>query len=408
MKRKEHILIVEDNKFDLEHFAILANKAGFECYCVPNLESARNFIQTNRIDILITDIFLSFPSNRTDGIDLIRETLELQPHILPLVISGTPDQQIYLEAIKNGALFYLKKPVVNEDEILIAIETAQERRLLKSEQTQNRPSSTNLIESLCKDGLCLEKEIRSWIEVAAVSPELPVTIEGETGTGKEEIAKLIHKYRKKREGNVPFVSVNCALLDGDLVQSILFGHKKGAFSGACSSTLGFIAEANNGILFLDEIHSLPLHCQQKILRVLNDGSFNRVGETKEYTSKFQLIAASTQDLDDAVLAGRFLMDLKSRLTGCNIKVKPLRERINDLPIIVELFFVKKGIEMSSFELSKIIDACKDFYWQGNIRQMYQCLKAMLAVCSAKNLRPDPAHIPLSKTMYAPPNVKSSQ
>jgi len=316
-------------------------------------------------------------------------------------MSSHPDINIYQQAINNGALFALKKPLVNADEIEIAVRAAKEKRVLKSVQSKDEKELSPHLEHLCEDGLCLEPNVRKWIRIASETPELPVVIHGETGTGKEEIAKLIAKQRKRQEGDIPFLSVNCALLEGDLVHSLLFGHKKGSFSGAYNTTQGYIGEAHGGILFLDEIHTLSLACQQKLLRVLNDGVYNRIGETKELYSKFQVIAASTQDLDDAVDSGHFLLDLRVRLTGCDIYLSPLRERMADLPLLVELFFSKQGIKISSSELSPIIHRCREFYWQGNIRQLFQCLRALLAISHADGCGPLASNLPNLKTMHAP-------
>lgn len=399
MKKQETLLIVEDDPYELESYLILAKKAGFDVLGVTSSQDAKYFLDKQRIDILITDIFLK--DHEPEGIALVREALSQQQQVLPLVMSSHPDKDLFLKAIEEGALFFLKKPLINSDEISIAVRMAKEKRVLESFRTKQDLNLSPLLNQLCEDGLCIEAPIRKWIRVASENADLPVVIYGETGTGKEEIAKLIAKNRRKIEGDIPFLSVNCALLDGDLVHSVLFGHKKGAFSGACSTTQGFIGEAHGGILFLDEIHTLSMACQQKLLRVLNDGTYNRVGETKQLYSKFQVIVASTVDLDDAVEEGRFLLDLRSRLTGCDILLSPLRERKHDLPLLVELYFIKNGIKVDEKELHSIIERCKEFYWQGNIRQIYQCLRALVAISHADGHGPLAENLPILKTMNAP-------
>lgn len=399
MKKEEVLLIVEDNAYELENYLLLGRKAGFACFGVGNIQAAKYFLESRRIDVLLSDIFLS--DKEADGLSVVKEAIQLQPQILPIVMSSNPDIKIYQQAMNNGALFALKKPLINADEIAIAVRAAKEKRVLKSIKEKDEKSISAHLEELCEDGLCIEPLVRKWIRVASDTPELPVVIHGETGTGKEEIAKLIAKYRRRKEGDIPFLSVNCALLDGDLAQSLLFGHKKGSFSGACATTQGFIGEAHGGILFLDEIHTLSLACQQKLLRVLNDGVYNRIGETKELYSKFQVIVASTQDLDDAVDNGRFLLDLRVRLTGCDIFLSPLRERMGDLPLLVELFFAKQGVRISSSELLPIIRRCTEFYWQGNIRQLFQCLRALLAISNADGSGLLASNLPDLKTMRAP-------
>lgn len=398
MKKEDVLLIVEDNSYELENYLVFCKKAGFKSYGVSSLEAAKAVLESKRVDVLITDLHLS--PQASEGLQVIEEALHIQNQIIPIVMSSHPDHRLYHEAIHKGALFALKKPLINEDEIIIAVRSAREKRIFNGIKPKDLELSPHL-EVLCEDGICLDRSIRKWVEVAAQSKELPVVIYGETGTGKEEVAKLIAKHRKKREGDIPFVSVNCSLLDGDLAQSLLFGHKKGAFSGACSTTQGFIGEAHGGILFLDEIHTLPLSCQQKILRVMNDGSYYRVGDSKVLYSEFQTVVASTQDLDDAVERGVFLLDLRARLTGCDIHLAPLRERMSDLPLLVELYFVKNSVAVSTEDLSKIIARCREFYWQGNIRQLYQCLRALVAISHANGMAPNLDFLPILKTMYAP-------
>lgn len=399
--REDVILIVENNPYELESAVILAKKAGFVSFGVANVEAAKQLLDSRRIDILLTDIFLTDKPDGMEGLALISEALATQNSILPMVMSSHPDEKIYQKAMKQGAMFALKKPLVNADEISIAIRASKEMKVLKNLKSKDKNSLPPHLFKLCPDGLCLPHSILKWVAVASQHPHMPVVIYGETGTGKEEVAKMILRRREEKETSLPFLSVNCAMLDGDLASSLLFGHKKGAFSGAYSTTQGFIGEAHGGILFLDEIHTLPMACQQKLLRVLNDGKYSRVGETKELHSKFQVIVASSKDLDDAVDDGRFLLDLRVRLTGIDIPLLPLRERKEDLPILIELFFAKQGVEINVKELEELNRVCAEFYWQGNIRQLYQCLKALLAVSLADGQAPRAENLPILKTMGAP-------
>jgi DNA-binding NtrC family response regulator len=220
--------------------------------------------------------------------------------------------------------------------------------------------------------------------ILAKNEELASIIQGETGTGKEEFAKLVHRKRIYLQGAVvPFVSVNCANFNNDLSLSLLFGHVKGAFSGAEKSTDGFIAEANGGILFLDEIHTLSIETQQKLLRVLNDGSYSRLGDTKTSYSKFQVIAATTRDLDEEVKRGSFLMDLRFRLLGIELTMKPLRERKEDISKLIDVFLKNKNITLSPAQYTELVSLCKKYYWQGNIRQLFGVLNAWIAMCDGK-------------------------
>lgn len=407
MKRLESLLIVEDDPFELESYLFLANKAGYRSFGVGSFEEAQSFLESKKVEVLLTDIFLKEQNFHPYGLDLVEFARKNYAQIIPLIMSSHPNKELYQDAMNKGALFALKKPLINSDEIDIAIRSAKEKKVLRFLKSKEEISLSPHLQHLCEDGLCLESQTRKWVQIASETPELPIVIYGETGTGKEEVAKLIAKHRKKKEGEIPFLAVNCALLDENLAHSTLFGHKKGSFSGACTNTQGYVGEADGGILFLDEIHTLSLSCQQKLLRVLNDGSYTRLGETKELYSKFQVIVASTVDLDDAVDSERFLLDLRIRLTGCDIYLKPLRERISDLPLFVELFFAKQGIEVPTEELSRIIDKCKEYYWQGNIRQLIQSLKALTAISKADGSGPLAENLPLLKSMLAPNQRKSS-
>ncbi|MBI2602851.1 MAG: sigma-54-dependent Fis family transcriptional regulator [Deltaproteobacteria bacterium] len=398
------LLIVEDQAYELQSYVGLARKSGMTVIGVTNETSALQTLEKQKVDGLLTDIYLTDDRGVLEGITLVREALSLQPALIPLIMSSSPDERVYLKAMEVGALFALKKPLICADEIAIAIRAAREKRTLRIKKGDENRHSSKLTE-LCPDGLHLGEGTRKWVEVAAEHSHLPVVIYGETGTGKEEIARLIHNRRVAKEGDIPFQAVNCALLEGDLAASLLFGHKKGSFSGAYSTTDGYIGGANGGILFLDEIHTLPLSCQQKLLRVLNDGTYSRIGDAKSIFSRFQVIAASTRDLDDAVEDRSFLLDLRVRLTGIDIPLAPLRERREDIPTLVRLFFVKNGTSVQEEDLIRIIERCQEYYWQGNIRQLFQCLQALTALSLAEGIAPCVKHLPELKSMRAPLNKR---
>lgn len=243
------------------------------------------------------------------------------------------------------------------------------------------------------EGLVIDDATRHLVRTAALSPDLPVAIQGETGTGKELLAKLIHSERQKSLGPLPLIPVNCAMLDSELSASLLFGHEKGAFSGAYRKTLGFVGQADGGILFLDEIQSLSLECQRKLLRVLNDGSYTPVGETRERCVQLQTIVSSTVSLEQLVRDRRLLIDLRMRLFGIEIFLKPLSERREDLNALVELFFAQQGIELGSDTEAEIVRRCSILSWPGNIRQLYRSLTTMLALARANNDLPHASYLP---------------
>ncbi|MDQ3231989.1 MAG: sigma 54-interacting transcriptional regulator [Pseudobdellovibrionaceae bacterium] len=267
-------------------------------------------------------------------------------------------------------------------------------------RTRRSESSLETDASLLK-GIVLPSNLVDLARKIAKNPSLPTLIYGETGTGKEEYAKYVHRLRGLNQPNLPFVAVNCAHLTGELALSALFGHKKGAFTGATQDSLGYVAAAQGGILFLDEVHTLDMASQKKLLRVLNDGTFQAVGATQDSHSQFQLICASTRDLDDASGKGEFLLDLWMRMVGFEVKLPPLRERLADIPALIHAFLAREKAFIPDAELKKLIKLCQGFYWQGNIRQMIRSLKVLLALNSDEGQSVRADDLPVYRSMLAP-------
>lgn len=253
------------------------------------------------------------------------------------------------------------------------------------------------------ESLVISADLSSVASLLARNKQLPCVIYGETGTGKEEFAKLIHRRRMVIEGKIPLVAVNCAHLNTDLAVSTLFGHVRGSFSGADRNTRGLIEEADGGILFLDEVHALSLETQQRLLRVLNDGSYTKLGDTKTIYSRFQVLTASTKDLDDLVEGGTFLLDFRSRLTGIDVRLPALRERKQDMQDLIRIFLEQKDARLKPAMFESLVIKCSEYYWQGNIRQLFYVLNAWYALCDGEL---DVKLLPCAKTMHAP-QVKES-
>jgi transcriptional regulator with AAA-type ATPase domain len=260
---------------------------------------------------------------------------------------------------------------------------------------------SKLSSSLTPASIVLKQSLRNLADTIAASPDIPSLIYGETGTGKEEYCKLIHFLRLQRSKSLPFVAVNCANLRGDLALSALFGHKKGAFTGASQDAAGYIGMANGGVLFLDEVHTLDLNSQQRLLRVLNDGVYQRIGCEHYQYSQFQLICASTKDLDSLADSGEFLIDLRMRLMGFEVKLPPLRERKDELPELIRYFLKREGVELPDSIIQDLSTSCSGFYWQGNIRQLFRCLKVLLALSKGELSQIHGGRLPIYKSMYCP-------
>jgi DNA-binding NtrC family response regulator len=405
LRKNRTLLIVEDDSSQLGRYLQMAREAGFEARGARNEDEALTLLAKISFQYVLTDIHLGGQTNFQgyEGIKILRFLKENMPEVIPLAMTSDPKIETYQGVLDAGVEHLFRKPIISKDELLIHLNAAQSRRLVGS-LTKRRTNDTRLPERIrrkCPDGVVISDLIRETVRKIAAHGRVPVVIYGETGTGKEQIAKLIHRRRVEFGRPIPFVAVNCANLDTDTAISSLFGHKKGAFTGATETTVGYVGEAHGGILFLDEIHSLTPECQRRLLRVLNDGSYSRVGDPKELYSDFQVVVATTRDLDDEIDQGRFLLDLRNRLIGFDISLSPLRERKEDLPVLIELFFARNGLNVPPEEIDRIAKRCGEFYWRGNIRQLLQVLQSWLvqSECNEQEIRAE--NLPVFKLMMAP-------
>ena len=398
MKR---ILVVDDNPNDLKKYLTLINLNGHKAHGVTNLNHALKELESNEYNILITDIHL-VPGDESDtpkGLVLLKDVKTLHPEVLLIATSNDPNVEIFDRALAYGALHFIRKPTLSWDDIAIAIKLAQQKFNSKNSiKSINVPS---FLKEKYPDGIIIDPKLRKRLINISHNPTIPLVINGETGTGKEEVAKIIWQSRCKDEGDIPFVAVNCAHLKSDLSHSHFFGHKRGAFTGANETTRGFVGEANGGILFLDEIHTLSLGCQQDLLRVLNDGTYNRVGDSKTLKSGFQLIVASTKDLEDEVDNGTILLDLASRIVGSSVSLAPLRERKHDIKDLVQLFLIRMGKNVTKSQIDSISSKCSEYYWQGNIRLLKQAIKVLVMEAEMLDEEYGPQHLPKLKLMNPP-------
>ncbi|WP_052262579.1 sigma 54-interacting transcriptional regulator [Pseudoalteromonas luteoviolacea] len=222
----------------------------------------------------------------------------------------------------------------------------------------------------------LSDELYNMANGLAQYPDIPILIFGETGTGKGVFAEHLHQQRRLFLGEHPFISVNCAMLNSDVADSTIFGHKKGAFTGAQDSSIGAVGEADGGILFLDEIHCLSMDTQRKLLRLLDRGRYTRVGESVERQSNFQLVVATNQNLPQLVKQKQFLLDLLMRIQGVEVKLLPLRERRDELPLFIDNFFEQHNLYLGHKQRCQLIEICSELHWPGNVRQLYKSLEIM--------------------------------
>lgn len=406
MSKKRSILILEDDMEQLVRYKSLAENLDYDAIAFADLAEAKKYLCAKKsVDIVITDMHLSSgeKKNSFEGLEFISFLKENCPEVMPIAMSNDPKVDTYQKSMAAGAAHFIKKPIVDENELSLAIETARGMfKLQCASSSLLQPAAlTEELKLLCPDGMVLSEANRKFAKRIAVSKNIPTVIFGETGTGKELFAQLIHRERCKNEGVIPLVCVNCGNIDENMAASLLFGHVKGSFTGAVTTTPGYVGQANGGILFLDEVHCLTKNLQQRLLRVLNDGSYERLGDSKQLHSDFQIICATTKDLYEETQAGSFLLDLQIRLEGHNLTLLPLRKRKEDIPTLIKLFFAKENVAVHPEELAKIIERCQSYYWQGNIRLLHRAIQSLIGSTAMCGEPVTVDMLPEYKSMLAP-------
>lgn len=404
--RNRRLLVVEDDKNQIESLRPILKSTGVDFKIADNIEKAKDFLRNEAFDFLFSDLHIETEAGveEPDGLVVIREANSLQPNLVVVATSTDPRKEIWDKATAAGAQHFLRKPFSKSDELEIAFSLARERKTFLLAKS---PKKTLLANSLSKymepypDGIVLNKLDYMKAHGLTKRSEVSSVIIGETGTGKEEFARLVHKLRVRQQGEIPFVAVNCATISESLAESLLFGHKKGSYTGADQTTTGFVGEADGGILFLDEIHALTINIQRKLLRVLADGSYNRLGETRTYRSHFQLICATTKELEDEAETGGFLLDLLGRIAGLEVRLSPLRERPDDMEALVATYLMRKGTDLSHDIFLSLCRKLRGYYWRANIRQLFKVLDAWLLRCEFEDLPLLPEHLPETKAMFHP-------
>ncbi len=369
---KTRILVVDDERSMREMLSILLEREGYEAVEAKNGQEALQLFETSIFDLVISDI--QMPG--INGIDLLGRIKKLAPEVPVLMITAFATAEQAVDAIKLGAFHYFTKPF-NNDEIRALVRNALEKRDLKQENTLLKQDAH------AKDGFCgiIGKSPRMrelFIMIQKVAGSLSsVLIMGESGTGKELAARAIHTSSARR--TKPFVAVNCGAIPETLIESELFGHKKGAFTGAVADRPGLFEQADGGTLFLDEIGELPLLLQTKLLRVLQEREFRRVGDSVVRKTDVRVLTASNRDLQEQVTAGSFREDLYYRINVVQIVMPPLRERIEDIPLLIEHFFQKycdpghTGETITPAALKQLMN----YPFPGNIRELENIVERSL-------------------------------
>ncbi|HSK70623.1 MAG TPA: sigma-54 dependent transcriptional regulator [Pyrinomonadaceae bacterium] len=358
-------LIIDDDRATLDLMKFQLGDEGFEVTTAETGQKGLDYIGETEFDIILTDLQLPDLS----GIEMVRRCKEFSPETEIIMITGYGSMERAIEATKAGAFYYVEKPVEFED-LLVLIEKAIERKQQKAEikELRGKLSSRTSYEGIIGGSRAMQ-DIYEIIESVAAS-DANILILGESGTGKELIANAIH-YKSHRSKK-PFVKVNCSALPKELIESELFGHKKGSFTGATSDKEGLIGRANGGSLLLDEIAEMPLELQPKLLRVLQERVYYSVGSEKPKDADFRLICSTNRPPFEAIEEGNLREDLYYRINTIEIKIPPLRERLEDIPMLAEHFlkeYCEKYSRSSCVFSEKAYEQMLNYDWRGNVREL---------------------------------------
>lgn len=373
------ILIVDDEPNAIKVLSAILNKAGYYTMGVPDVESALKILEREDIDTIITD--LKMPDR--DGMDLFDYVKKNIPDIPVIFLTAYGTVESAVQAITEGAFYYfIKPPDYNKLKGILA--RAVEQRFLKKEISELRKKLYNNRQHRI---IGTTPQIRKIFEIieAVKDTESSVLIHGETGTGKELIARALHY--SSRKAPLPFVTVNCAAIPKELMESELFGYEKGAFTGAVNQKKGKIEEVEGGTLFLDEIGELELSLQAKLLRVIQERELERLGNNKKIKVNFRLISSTNRDLRREVREGRFREDLYYRINVVDIKVPPLRERKDDIPLLT-IEFAKEFNEREGKEINisnEVIRVFQKYHWPGNVRQLRNVIERSIVMTKGNSL-----------------------
>ncbi len=379
---KRSILIVDDEeglRYGLEK---LFKREGFIVFSTGNFGEALSTVKKNKIDIALLDIRLKGPR---DGIGLLKELKNAEPEIVILIITGHGSINSSVLAMKEGASDYILKPIEN-DKLIIAVRKNLEIKSLRSENTYLKKALLNSIFNY--DFITNNPVVKEVLKVADKIKDTPATvfITGESGTGKEVLARYIHFTSIRKDGN--FVGINCAALSDTLLLSELFGHEKGSFTGAIEQKIGKFELADSGTLFMDEIGDMSLDVQSKLLRVLEERSFERVGGVKKVQVDVRVISATNRDMKELIKTGQFRQDLYYRLNVISCLLPPLRERSEDILPLASYFLKQYNFRYNKNVLSidnEMLKRLLEYSWPGNVRELQNMMNQAVLLCEGEEI-----------------------
>lgn len=378
-KLKGKILIIEDEKSMREVLKILLEGEGYEVVTASDGLEGISYVEKDIFDLVITDMKMP----KLDGFEVLKTIKEISPNTIVIMITAFGTTEKAIEAMKMGAYDYVNKPF-NIDEIRLIVKNAIEKKML-SEQIlvlREKVETTCSLDNIISRSPRMQELFRLIPRIAQSNSNVLIT--GESGSGKELFASAIHNLSGRKDKN--FVTINCTAFPEGLLESELFGHMKGAFTGAMYNKQGLFEIADGGSLFLDEIGEMPVNLQVKLLRVLENATFRRVGGTADIKVDIRIISATNKDLKEEIKNGRFREDLYYRLNVVPIDIPPLRERKEDIPLLVNHFFKKS----SGIPRKIMPDAMKllmDYTWKGNVRELENVVERIAVLTDKYEITP---------------------
>ncbi len=376
----KRILIIDDESSIRETLAGILEDEGFSSSTASSAEHGLEMLDTTNIDLVLLDIWLGDNMDGMTALGKIRERFEIPV----IMISGHGTIETAVQATRKGAFDFIEKPL-SYDKIILAITNGLRFAKLEQENILLRQGSAR--KSILTGESDVIRALKKQIEIVAPT-DAWVLIRGDHGTGKELVAQSIH--RASGSSKQPMIELNCAAIPEELIESELFGHEKGSFTGAHNSKRGKFDQADGGILFLDEIGDMSLNTQAKILRILQEQKFERVGGNKTIQVNVRVLAATNKNLEEEIEAGNFRADLFWRLNVVPIHIPPLQDRLEDIPLLVDSLMkilVKKGLKKKKFTADSF-QVLMEHHWPGNVRELRNFIERLAIMCQEQTITAD--------------------
>ncbi|NJD57005.1 MAG: sigma-54-dependent Fis family transcriptional regulator [Nitrospirae bacterium] len=378
------VLVVDDERDICRALEFLLSREGYRVATAYNGQDAVRKIETEEFDLVISDLKMEGMT----GLEVLEKALEINPNLIVIIMTAFASVESAVEAMKKGASDYLVKPFINED-VKMTVRRLLEHKTVVMENLILRQQLSQKFGS--KEFVGISPQILSVFEMLqkVIPTRSNILILGESGTGKGMVAEVVHSNSQRKDK--PFISINCSAIPENLLESELFGYKKGAFTGATTDKKGLITMADQGTLFLDEIGDMPLGLQAKILKVIETGEVLPVGDTKSLHADVRIVAATNKNLEEQIAKGLFREDLYYRLNVIEVKIPPLRERREDISVLAR-HFAEKCSKANNKKVAGISDEAMEilygYPWPGNIRELRNVIERAVVLVSGDQIEPD--------------------